>query len=87
MKYVKKPIVIEAIKWNPNSSTEIIPDWFFNSCKSREIYPEFDGTLTIKTLEGNMTAQDGDYIIKGIAGEIYPCKPDIFEQSYSVFVE
>lgn len=42
------------------------------------------GGLVIKTLEGNHLANIGDYIIKGVAGEFYPCKPDIFEKTYEV---
>ena len=47
------------------------------------VYPScYEETMTIKTLEGDMTANVGDYIIKGVKGEFYPCKPDIFEQTY-----
>lgn len=42
----------------------------------------YDGTLTIRTLEGDMTANKGDWIIKGVQGEFYPCKPDIFAATY-----
>lgn len=42
----------------------------------------YNETMTIKTLEGDMTANIGDYIIKGVKGEFYPCKPDIFKQTY-----
>ena len=49
---------------------------------------EYEGcSLTIKTLEGNMSASPGDYIIKGVNGEFYPCKPDIFEQTYELVEE
>lgn len=48
----------------------------------RHMIKNNDGTLTIVTLEGNMKASIGDFIIKGIAGEFYPCKPDIFEVTY-----
>lgn len=56
------------------------PTW---CSKESEIYPTYyKETMVIETLEGNMTANVGDYIIKGVQGEFYPCKPDIFEQTY-----
>ena len=48
----------------------------------RSIYPNDDGSLTIETLEGDHRASLGDWIIRGVQGELYPCKPDIFEQTY-----
>lgn len=74
-KYRKKPVVIEAIQWGDNP-TEI------HDFVRRHMIKNNDGTLTIVTLEGNMKASIGDFIIKGIAGEFYPCKPDIFEVTY-----
>jgi hypothetical protein len=79
----KKPVVIEAVQWNGTNDAEI-----------RAFVPEKDlvfpnhvtGFLTIKTLEGNMEASVGDFIIKGIKGEFYPCKPDIFAQTYDSVV-
>lgn len=85
-RYKKKPVIIEAFKWYPNSSPEECPSWFFNACQSNVVCPEFDGSCTIKTLEGNHRCEIGDYIIQGVAGELYPCKPDIFEMTYE-FVE
>lgn len=115
MKYVKKPIVIEAVQWNGENLEELITflggadtrnDYFGNLFITGKnfVYGSIDPKsvctnvimtqfcqlpqstitigLTIKTLEGDMTASVGDYIIKGIKGEYYPCKPDIFEQSY-----
>ena len=79
MKYRKKPAIIEAIQFNGWNFDEI-NDWMFNT---KGIYPScFKETMTIKTLEGDMVASIGDYIIKGIKGEFYPCKPDIFKQTY-----
>ncbi len=73
MKFRKKPVVIEAIQWTGN----------IDECK------KFMGVICVKgdyilipTLEGQMTASPGDYIIKGVQGEFYPCKPDIFEATY-----
>lgn len=77
-KYVKKPVVIEAVQWTGLNMTEIAD---FTSNGKR--YIEFDGDVCrIQTLEGVMTASTGDYIIKGVKGEFYPCKPDIFEETY-----
>lgn len=77
MKYRKKPVVIEAMQWNGNNFEEVC--MFCNSIIKADT---FDKQLTIKTLEGNMIASKGDYIIKGVKGEFYPCKPDIFEATY-----
>lgn len=81
MNYTKKPVTIKAVKWNGEDISE--PSvWFSAAIDSGCIRIEGD-CVKIKTLEGEMTASPGDYIIKGIKGEIYPCKPDIFEASYS----
>lgn len=77
-KYTKKPVVISAIKFNGNNSEEVLK--FTNADHNNSEY--VDGVIKIKTLEGVMTASVGDFIIKGIKGEFYPCKPDIFEKSY-----
>lgn len=84
MKYRKKPIVIEAMQLpatDCDPSNELI-DWLhtFDAdwCSSS------DGSIEITTLEGVMTAQPEDWIIKGVKGEMYPCKPDIFEATYEV---
>ena len=79
--YRKKPVVIEAMKLTPNEPRAIW-EWMGESYKS---HGESEGQTTdlqIKTLECVMTANVGDYIIKGIKGEFYPCKPDIFEATY-----
>lgn len=74
-KYRKKPVVIEAVKWNGSNKGEIVS--FCSSC----FFP--DGKqLIIPTLEGEHTASVGDFIIRGVQGEFYPCKPDIFEKTY-----
>lgn len=76
MKYRKKPVVIEAIEWNGLNALDVLS--FCN-----EAYIDVNNyTLKIKTLEGVMIANRGDYIIKGIQGEYYPCKPDIFKMTY-----
>jgi hypothetical protein len=76
-KFRKKPVEIEAfIYWNDPR-----PDWFSDKVTTNEIitYPTH---CNIHTLEGVMRGEVGDYIIKGVKGEIYPCKPDIFELTY-----
>ena len=76
MKYRKKPVVIEAVQWLGDNVTEIAA--FTKSAKFAQ------DAVYIETLEGTMQANVGDYIIKGVKGEFYPCKPDIFEQTYEV---
>lgn len=76
-KYRKKPVVIEAIQWNGSNAFEI-----WNDFEDIPIRLKEEGTLLISTLEGDHIASIGDYIIKGIKGEFYPCKPDIFEETY-----
>ena len=78
----KKPVVIEAFPWAPYAPASAAPNWYFEACGAQACWPEQDGTLTIKTLEGNMTAQPGDMVIQGVNGELYPCKPDIFAATY-----
>lgn len=78
--YRKKPVVIEAMQLQGNS--EQVMKWLTdNKCGASW---ELDSGLPvyIETLEGIMTANQGDYIIKGVNGEFYPCKPDIFEKTY-----
>lgn len=115
-RYVKKPIVIEAVRWrgyannlgitveppdtpleitdvNPNIKWEPIPDWMPTPLlsvaeKETPAIGEIvrDGEhLLIGTLEGIMRAEKGDWIIRGIKGEIYPCKPDIFAATYELW--
>ena len=89
MKYRKKSVVIEAFKLN--SRGLIGEEWFWDAVSENRIitynfgknYPQ-DAWCEIKTLEGIMVAKTGDYIIRGVEGEIYPCKPDIFEKTYEV---
>ena len=77
MKFRKKPVEIEAfIYWYDNR-----PDWFSDKVTSNDIVT-YQTHCDIKTLEGIMRADAGDYIIKGVKGEIYPCKPDIFQMTY-----
>lgn len=83
-KYRKKPVIIEAIQWKDNYDE--VKTFVGNNCS----LTDDENELVIATLEdGKNTkvkhiATKGDYIIKGIKGEFYPCKPDIFEQIYEV---
>ena len=79
-KYRKKPVVIEAIQWIGNNLSEI--DNFIGRTVDNK-----ETTLVIHTLEGDMEASIGDYIIKGVNGEFYPCKPDIFDKTYEEVTE
>lgn len=90
----KKPVEIEAVQWDGTAegATPII-DWILNSdatatyrCSNPDRCAENDGdtlhVIQIHTLEGDMTASIGDWIIKGVAGEFYPCRDDIFRATY-----
>jgi hypothetical protein len=76
-KYVKKPVVIEAFRW----TIDEVPQWW-KDAKGIEIVIQ-SGSAIIPTLEGSHEARVGDWIIQGIQGELYPCKPDIFRATYS----
>ena len=78
-KFKKKPVVIDA--WELEYNTHCI-DALIEIIGVDTASRGADGSLKIKTLEGVMTAVTGDYIIKGVQGEFYPCKPDIFKQTY-----
>ena len=77
-RYVKKPIVVEAVQYNGNNVQEIL-----NFCGGAVVVRMLS-EITIKTLEGPLHVSEGDFIIKGVEGEFYPCKPDIFEKTYDV---
>ena len=84
LRFTKKPVTIEAIQWTGKNLREVIT---FTDCHpdNWEAYADMvarDG-LKIYTLEGNLLANVGDWIIRGVKGEYYPCKPDIFEATYS----
>jgi hypothetical protein len=87
MRYRKKPVVINAweLTWeNKDELARRVPDGQVRYAKKGDHHEVF---LTIPTLEGVMTAQLGDFIIKGIQGEFYPCKPDIFHATYELVEE
>lgn len=83
MKYKKKPVVIEAVRWTGDNMDEVR-----HFCGRHALFVETVGMsvqpiqLTIRTLEGDMLASIGDYIICGVDGEFYPCKDYIFDQTY-----
>ena len=79
MKYRKKPIVIEAMQFTEDSKDRVFN---FVMCNASADFQDEKPVLRIQTLEGVMTANLGDWVIKGIGGEFYPCKPDIFAATY-----
>ena len=81
-KYVKKPIIIEAMVFEDTVDCLSELSDFMNNQIVQVSYTEPEPKLLIETLEGTMSANEGDYIIKGISGEFYPCKPDIFHKTY-----
>ena len=80
LKFRKKPVVIEAMQWTGMESYANFDHWMDSNCLA--VGPEGQEQLSIPTLEGDMLASRGDWIIRGVAGEFYPCKPDIFEATY-----
>lgn len=76
-RYRKRPVVIEAVRWTGDNIEELfkLEDFKLN-------YTLVNGVLGVYSLEGVMWASIGDYIIRGIKGEFYPCKPDIFKETY-----
>ena len=88
MKYRKKLVIIEAIQFEDNSDRIIEIHEFMGGDTIRVNYEDKDNPyLKIETLEGIMKASVGDYIIKGVNGEFYPCKPDIFEKTYERVID
>ena len=87
-KFRKKPVVIEAFRLNERGL--VAEDWFWDAVTRNDIITHCFGKhehdpawCEIKTLEGTMIANAGDYIIQGVHGEIYPCKSDIFQKTYT----
>lgn len=79
-KFVKKPIAIEAVQWTGSNVEDISA--FIGKDEHPLAWAHKGDYLDIFTLEGTMSASPNDWIIRGVKGEYYPCKPDIFEQSY-----
>lgn len=94
MKYRKKPVVVDAVQWTGQNCREMY-DFLTNETLNDEYmtaegeyfyidHSKVEGGLVIKTLEGEHIASIGDYIIKGVKGEFYPCKKEIFEETYEI---
>lgn len=94
MKFRKKPVVIDAEQWTGNNIEDMLT-FILNGREDFDFLPNPDGhvnggigyippmgVLVIPTLEGNHDAKPGDWIIRGVKGEYYPCKPEIFEMTY-----
>ena len=92
MKYRKKPVIIDAFRIGYDKA---MPDWFTDRvtanvielhCDNEDTRDVFDPCINqwafIETLEGTMKASNGDYVIRGVSGECYPCKPEIFDKTY-----
>lgn len=95
MSYRKKPVVVEAWQWDGEllEDYENVPEWLLTAEANGDVDVNSDcyimdklimekSYMEIETLEGTHIARPGDYIIRGINGELYPCKPDIFLQTY-----
>lgn len=85
-KYRKKPVVIEAVQWQGDNRQEVLDfdkgiEWVAGPGDFHT------GDIYVPTLEGRMHASVGDYIIRGVAGEVYPCKADIFAATYDAVEE
>lgn len=86
--YRKQPVAVRALLWdggNLEECKEFLGEDFLESCGER--HPGGRSDIFIKTLEGSIVASKGDYIIEGVEGEHYPCKPDIFHKTYIEFFE
>ena len=81
-KFVKKPVVIEAIQYDGANTTEV--ENFVGGKLPTVMNSNKDTQLVVSTLEGDMKISKKDYVIKGVNGEFYPCKPDVFEKTYDV---
>ena len=90
-KYRKKPVIIEAFRWTGDKDQVEDPEWIVEAIKEGTVsfdrFARLNRTeerlkMLIETLEGQMIAMPGDWIIRGNKGEIYPCKPEIFEATY-----
>lgn len=80
-KWRKKPVVIEAVRYiGSGNIAEVVPDWLLDATVAETVHGI--DRLIIETLEGAMTVSPGDWIIRGVQGELYPCKPDIFVATY-----
>ena len=84
-KYRKKPVVIDAWQFTKENYKIGAPDFIRHSNSAVTLWSQYGGDVIegwIETLEGKMRVSENDFIIKGVNGEFYPCKPDIFEKTY-----
>ena len=90
-RYQKRPIIIDAFQLTKESFQNLgpFPDWARPQMQSifGKASEGLKNVIYVDTLEGRMFANEGDYIIRGVKGEVYPCKPDIFEASYDLVEE
>ena len=88
LKFRKKPVVIEAVQYDGRGNMNpryrgCLPDWLWEALENGTAYFENGADpLRIRTLEGPLTVSPGDWIIRGVQNELYPCKPDIFAATY-----
>jgi hypothetical protein len=85
LKFRKKPVVIEAVQWTGTNANDILAFTLGQASVRDESFQRLSSServLVIETREGAMRAEPGDWIIKGVKGEFYPCKPDIFAATY-----
>ena len=95
MKYIKKQIPVEAIQVTKEFLAhsvyyweDFLPDWVTNAMKNGRFYILPNGFgFTVNTLEGTMLAPFGSYLIKGVDGELYPCREEVFKKSYEMYEE
>lgn len=89
-RYRKKPVEVEAAHFKNQDKAEVIAEWCGGRVETRQNFEHPDRVddnvkvIMVDTLEGVMRADPDDYIICGVKGEFYPCKPDVFEQSYDL---
>lgn len=85
--YRKKPVEIQALRWDATGSTWEAMTVFIDDYRVMSPGPIGSRSFYIETLEGRMQVKDGDYVIRGVEGEFYPCKPGIFEKMYDLVEE
>jgi len=83
-RFRKKPVVVEAFRWTGGPDQEEDPVWAVEAIKAGRMYYQGgpEPYMTIETSEGTMRANVGDWIIRGVEGELYPCRPSVFEATY-----
>ena len=81
MRFMKRPVIVEAVQYHGTGEIEG-PPWIGEAIQAGVLISTDSGQLGVHTLEGIMFVSPGDWIIRGIRGELYPCKPDIFSETY-----